>query len=289
MAAKAVLNRLPVPYHVWAKAGLMRYGRMDEPEYAFEVVTRHVEAFKRYSGPLPSGGFTSLELGPGDALSSAAIIQRLGGSASFLVDVARFAREDAGIYRRLEEYLTGRGLTAPSIRPDQSLEDLLQCWRCQYLTRGLDSLRALPDSSLDLIWSHAVLQSIPLSDYDETLRQFSRLLREGGITSHVIDMRDMLGGALNHLRFSSRFWESGFVRNSGFYTNRIRHQETVERFQRYGFELVNENVESWPELPTARGRMDARYSELSDPDLRIYSFHSVFRKRRAAVSPIDIS
>ena len=41
------------------------------------------------------------------------------------------------------------------------------------------------------------------------------MIRPGGLCSHVVDLKDHLGGALNNLRFSQRVWESRTMAGSG--------------------------------------------------------------------------
>ena len=41
--------------------------------------------------------------------------------------------------------------------------------------------------------------------------QLRRIFRSDGGCSHIIDLTDMLRGALNHLRFRDAVWESSFI------------------------------------------------------------------------------
>ena len=44
LAAKIVLSRMPVSYHVWKRVGFFNLGAMDDPKYAFSVFYRHFKA-----------------------------------------------------------------------------------------------------------------------------------------------------------------------------------------------------------------------------------------------------
>jgi hypothetical protein len=41
IAAKIVLARLPLPYHLWKKIGLFKQGGMERPEYALRIFRQH--------------------------------------------------------------------------------------------------------------------------------------------------------------------------------------------------------------------------------------------------------
>ena len=52
------------------------------------------------------------------------------------------------------------GLKAPNISEFLSLEDLLKITNTSYLSNGLSSLKSISSNSIDLIWSHSVLEHI---------------------------------------------------------------------------------------------------------------------------------
>lgn len=96
--------------------------------------------------------------------------------------------------------------------------------------------------SIDFIWSQAVLEHIRKSEFLDTMLELHRILRPNGVCSHVVDLKDHLGGALNNLRFSEKLWESNFMASSGFYTNRIRYSEMLDIFHQAGFSVEVVNV-----------------------------------------------
>jgi hypothetical protein len=104
------------------------------------------------------------------------------------------------------------------------------------------------------------------------LRELRRIQRQDGVSSHRVDLRDHLGGALNNLRFRERTWESGFVSRSGFYTNRIRYTEMLKLFREAGFEVEVTNVERWTHVPTACHKMATPFRDLSEEELTVSGF-----------------
>lgn len=264
--AKIVLSRLPVPYGVWRKVGAFRHGAMDSAEYSIAVVMTH---FERFGGAARVAGATCLELGPGDSLSSALVARAFGARQTFLVDVGQFADRRIGTYRKVAAALRTRGLDSIDVSSATTCLDILRLTNATYLTRGLESLRSIPSKSVDLIWSHAVLEHVRRHELDDTLRELHRILRPDGSMSHRIDFTDHLGGGLNNLRFRTEIWESDFVARSGFYTNRVRYGGMVDAMRRAGFSVTPLTVNRWDSLPLARKRMAADFASLPEAELLV--------------------
>ena len=105
-----------------------------------------------------------------------------------------------------------------------------------------------------------------------------RVLRPDGIASHQIDFRDHLQYALNNLRFSERFWESDFMAESGFYTNRIpwtKMQATLEEHFRVSIKHRN----FWSSLPTAQEKMSLPFTAMPKEDLMTLDCHAVITNK----------
>jgi SAM-dependent methyltransferase len=252
---------------------------MDSPEYAFAVVEKH---FARAAGARDHEGGVVLEIGPGDSICSAMVAYAFGATASYLVDAGRFAREDGKTYKRMAAYLSGQGCTVPRLAEPITVEGVLASCNAKYLTGGLTSLRTLPKESVDVVWSHHVLEHIRRGEFTDVMREVRRILRPGGVCSHTVDLKDNLGDALNNLRFSARVWESPFMARSGFYTNRLRYSEMMDIFNRTGFVAESVEVRRWDELPTPREKLSQEFRRFSDEDLRVYEFEVLLRRGQAA-------
>jgi hypothetical protein len=274
LVAKLVLSRLPLQYGVWQRLSLFRHGAMDQPAYALEVFRRHYMRFRNVHGAEP---FAALEIGPGDSAFSALIAYAHGASRCHLVDVAPFASRDLDGYRAMAEELKRGGLRVPPATAFSSFDELLVACNATYETDGIDSLRSLRDDSVDFAWSHAVLEHVRRAEMGPTLRELRRVQRPGGLSSHMIDLRDHFNWALNNLRFSDEFWESDLVAGAGFYTNRLRFTELLDMFEQAGFvpEVVEET--RWEDVPTARSKLAPRFASLDDDELRVAAFDVVLR------------
>lgn len=274
IAVKMVLSRLGVPYDRWRKLGLFRLGRMDRPAYALKIFDLHVRR------AFPDGrlnGKTVLEIGPGDSLASAVAARAAGAVETLLIDAGPYASREVGLYRRMADALTERGQTPPDLSGADTLEDVLARCGGRYLTAGVDAFADLPDASVDLIWSHSVLEHIPLKQLPRLMAEMRRVLKPDGRMSHNIDFQDHLSHGLNSLRFSEAAWESPVMRDAGFYTNRVRAGVMHALVRDAGFEILQEEFGRWPKAPIARRHLDSAFRDLSDDELRIATSHLLAR------------
>ena len=277
-ALKLSLSRIPISYHVRRRLMLAHHGAMTQPAYAHDVFRRHFDAaaFHRKD----SGGFTAMELGPGDSLFSAVVAKAHGASATSLVDVGRFASDDVELYRKMAAYLCDRGLpAAPDLRSARTMDDVAAACGLTYATDGLAALRRLPDASIDFTYSNAVLQAVRRDEFLPTLKQLRRLTHPAGCNVHSIDLRDMMALSLNHLRFSPGMWESNLIRQSGFYTNRLRLAEIIQNCDEAGFTSEISELNQWPALPVNRRRLARPYRDMPDEELRTKTIRIVLRPR----------
>ena len=268
--AKLLLARLPVPHRVWRRLRVFRHGFMDDTDYAWRVLSHHLGHYQQFNHNAIPGDV--LELGPGDSAFSGAFGAALGVRRTYLVDVAPFLSWEADTRERVSAYLA-------KAQPDLDLPEGpgLEGIRTTYLTAGLESLRSLPDASVDLIWSQAVLEHLPRRTFPAFLAEMRRIVRPGGVLSHRVDLKDHLGGGLNHLRFPESVWESSWFRKSGFYTNRLRRSEILSAFTQAGFEIAMVTEERWPELPTPSEKLAEPYRSLSAAELSVSGFDLVLR------------
>lgn len=275
LVIKIMAARLPLPYSFWQGLGLFRHGKMDTTEYALKIFEIHA---RRAYETIDLSGRTILEIGPGDSLASAIIGRTYGAEGVILVDAGSFARLDMAFYRHLAQTLKDSGLPSPDLVGVRSIEEMLQACGATYLTSGVDSLASVPDDSVDLIWSHSVLEHVYLEDVPRLFRETRRILRPGGLMSHNVDYQDHLAHSVNSLRFSQRFWESDLIRKSGVYTNRLRASAMHRLISEQGFEIITEGFGRWPAPPVCRTRLHKDFLVLPDDDLLVRTSHLLARR-----------
>jgi SAM-dependent methyltransferase len=255
--------------------GLYRHGSMHDPTYSLGVFRKH---FANAGAACRREGFVCLELGPGEAVSSALVARAHGASQVFLVDVAPFAAgREVTHYDATARHLAEQGFPVPGWSTPATLQDVLASCNASYLTDGLAGLRKVPTHSVDFVWSHAVLEHIRRDEVIPTLHEIHRVLRPDGVCSHVVDLKDHLGGSLHNLRFPSWFWESGRAAGAGFYTNRLRFQEYGTAFQQAHLGAEYVEIHRWGSLPVPRAALAREYREVSDADLLVSGFHVIAR------------
>ena len=274
VTAKVMLSRVPVPYRTWRALRLFAHGEMAKSAYAYGVFRHHYDAS---TFPRKPGGFVSLEIGPGDGLLSAVIAAACGAAKCYLVDTGEYATTDIARYREIAQLLSREGLTPPDLSGALDLAAILRRCNATYLTDGLASLRELPTHSVDFAWSHAVLEHIRHRDFAAGVRELRRILVPRGCVSHQVDLKDHLGGGLNHLRFPSRWWEAEWMARSGFYTNRMRFSEMMRVFAAEGLSVEHLATSRFESLPLPRSALAKEFRGVSDEDLMVSGFHAVLR------------
>lgn len=271
IGSKLVLSRLPIAYRMWADIGVFKHGRMASFAYPQRVFGHHVNVGREH-GFVPTQT-RIMEMGPGDAVSTALLASKAGAAATVLIDAGDFATKDMSYYRALAQEL---GLLLP---PDLSFEQMLARLDCTRLTEGLGAWRSVTDNSVDFVFSHAVLEHVRRVEFAPTMAEMYRVLKPGALASHNIDLKDHVGGRLNNLRFSPELWEQDwFAARSGFYTNRLRPSELLALFADAGFEIVNSIIAKFDGQPTATSAMHSSFQAMSQSDLRASGLHVVLRK-----------
>lgn len=264
---KIIIARIPLSHAVWNKLGIFKHGEMQEFSYARGVFSGHLKR----AGLMEKEKNTDkvvMEVGPGESLFSALLAKSYCFKRSLLLDVGNFALPTLDAYKKLSGWLANEGLPCPSINNCGSIDSMLTALDSQYLTDGLNSLRNLPGECVDFIFSHAVLEHIRKSEFIETSKEFWRILKSGGVSSHVIDFTDHLEQSINNLRFSDRFWEAEWVASSGFYTNRLRLGEMTRIFEDRGFKVDVLEKTEWRVVPISKKRLSVHFMSMTDAELK---------------------
>lgn len=283
--AKIILSRAPIPYSFWKKLGLFEHGAMNKEEWAYDLFVNHA----RTTGVIEDNGsqikfkgnssdFSVLELGPGDSLFSAITASLLGASKIYLIDTGDYASKDFSIYKSFLNFLNEKGFNVARYNTCTSIQEILEASNAVYLTEGVLSCKDIPSDSIDYCFSNAVLEHVCKYDFPVLSKEINRILKNGALSFHRVDLKDHLGGQLNNLRFSEKVWEGKLFKNSGFYTNRIRFDEMKSIFQNSGLKINIPKVVKWSVLPTPRNKLDKEFSALSEENMLISGFDLILSK-----------
>jgi SAM-dependent methyltransferase len=170
--------------------------------------------------------------------------------------------------------------------PADDLPALLQRIGASYLAPVDPAAVDAPSASTDLCLSMGALEHYAPPALRALVAEMARVVRPGGITSHIVDHRDHLWHAdptkdcFHHLRFPDRFWQR-IEHNPLLYTNRLLRSDYVEMLTEAGFEVryagyglhESDAADIAPEL------LWGRYREASDEDLRAAVSHFLAVRR----------
>ncbi len=266
---KVIIARIPLSHKTRNKLGIFKHGYMQDYSYALKVFTGHLT----HAGLLEkekNSNKTVLELGPGESLFTALLAKSHGFERSLLVDVGDFALPDIETYKSLAHWLAKEGLPCPILDHCDSVMSMLRILNSQYITFGLSSLKELPDNSVDLVFSQAVLEHVRKHQFAETFKELWRIMKPGGVSTHVVDFKDHLEKSLNNLRFSDRNWEADwFAPSSGFYTNRIRLSEMMKLIEEQGFKVEVVEKTEWEVVPLPKHKLASQFRALTDEELKV--------------------
>jgi len=248
---------------------------MLDPNYSHAVFKSHFLALQEKCTGVPR---SLLELGPGDSVMTAIWACVAGVERTILVDAGCFATKDANAYHRAFRLA---GFADHPAANERDIGLMLTALNARYLSNGLASLRSMPKASVDFIFSNAVLEHVRREEFVETIQELFRTQTPGGISSHQVDLRDHLGGALNSLRISPARWESPLFAESGFYTNRLRASEISKIFTDAGYEIISYTERKWDHAPISRKALHKAFQGFTDQDLLVNGIRLVVRRPAA--------
>tara|TARA_Y100000590_G_scaffold229380_1_gene258730 strand:- start:12325 stop:13191 length:867 start_codon:yes stop_codon:yes gene_type:complete len=272
MTIKIFLSFMPFKYDFWQKLGLFRHGSMDKASYFQRIISTHLKASKLSPDDLQ--GKKIIEMGPGDSVSSAIVFSSYNAKA-ILIDAGDFSVKDITQYKAISKELYEDGYAVKNIDHVTSFIEMLDVIGAKYLTNGLMSFSEIEDNSIDFIFSEAVLEHIHKDEFLPIMKECKRILKNDGVISHSIDLKDHLDYALNNLRFSETVWESKLFKRGGIYTNRISFQEMIEIFESSGFKVDVKEVNRWEKLPTPRKKMALPFRNYSEDNLCVSAFSAL--------------
>lgn len=266
---KKKTSRNKLFHSIGKKLGVFKHGDGERPEYVYGVFSKH---YNRVSKILSKEKFVGLEIGPGGYFSSSVISYLHGCQKTLMVDVDNIDPNAIKNYGKLVEFLEGKGFNVSELKNLKDVDQILQTVNGEFLERGIHSLREIPSSSVDFIWSNACLEHIYLEDFSDLMCETRRILKKEGVCSHTVDLQDHLDLSLNNLRFSPEEWETDEIKKSEFYTNRIRFKEMLQIFEKAGFHVDLVQIRRWENLPINIQKINAHFLQNKEEDLNVSRF-----------------
>lgn len=105
---------------------------------------------------------------------------------------------------------------------------------------------ALPDKSFDFICSNNTFEHIPRQVLESILIEFKRLIRDGGVMSHFIDMSDHFAhfdkkiNIYNFLQYSDKTWK--MIDNRIQPQNRMRYRDYVNLYHELDIPVTEDKI-----------------------------------------------
>ena len=182
------------------------------------------------------------------------------------------------------------------LRWEPKIENALKALHADSLVMKSRSSVPLPDSSFDLCHSGGALEHYKPDDLALFFKECFRVLRPGGIASHVLDHRDHLYHAdkkidfLSHLSLSEPMYNL-LLGNALTYHNRLLPGQVMTLFEEAGFELIkvrrmvlnpqryvpDEEVAGC-QAGISRSRLAKRFHTMPEIDLHTAAAHYLYRK-----------
>lgn len=260
----------------------------DQAEYPLEVFYKHATAL----APVLKGGLQGadvLEIGPGGNAGVSLLMLLAGARSATCLDVVPWmqgtgpdalypaliqaAMQDPEKYQVSADYVDLAN--ADPARLERELLD-----RLTYLYPQDIATNTLPDASLDIIFSHACFEHF--ADPDGSIAQIARLLRPGGATSHVVDLRDHrdFSRPLDFLRYNDTLWKLSTSNRPNGVRNRWRRAEYQAAFERHGMHVVYlEASQQTKVTEEMRSQYQPHFQAMSLEELSVISILLVARKQ----------
>jgi len=152
-----------------------------------------------------------------------------------------------------------------------------------YKSPGDATRTELSDNSIDLVFSHAVLEHVSESIIHSLIIETKRVLRKNGIVYHAIGLHDHYAGfdkninKVNFLRYPEWLW-SFFIKNKISYHNRLREKEFINIFESHGakIEMINNMIDPEDVETLKTMKIDKRFSGMTREELAVNYSEVIF-------------
>ena len=163
--------------------------------------------------------------------------------------------------------------TLPGFDSTTKYKDYLKLINTDYFYDGLQGYKRVKTESVDILFSHTVLQHIRKKEFKQTMEETYRMLKANGLAFHKVDLRDCIGGKKNNLRFSVEEWESDKFYKMDNYTNRLSCSEICNVLSDIGFVIKKVERQYFDAPPIERTEMDESFREMSGEDIMTKGFY----------------
>jgi SAM-dependent methyltransferase len=164
-----------------------------------------------------------------------------------------------------------------------SLDELFMKANISYHAPGDATKTELENNSVDLVYSYAVLEHVPVNGLHDLTVESKRILKNSGLNYHVIGLHDHYSGfdkkitKVNFLKYPEWLW-AFWVYNKISYHNRLREKEFIELWRSYGAKIIwSDNKTDPNDIEKLKNmKIDKRFEGMSLQELAIYVTKVIF-------------
>jgi SAM-dependent methyltransferase len=226
------------------------------------------EGLRNLQGVKPLAGSVVVEVGTGwDALPTL-LLRTLGAERIYTFDHVAHLRLDLA-------QSIGREVGLPDCE-QPTLAGFLESNGINYVAPGDATKTGLPDKSVDLFYSFAVLEHVPGNVAEALMTEARRVLKPGGLWYSLIGLHDHYAGfdrsvsEVNFLRYPEWLWRL-LVKNNISYHNRLRERDFLDMMARAGAEIVRiEHVQRPEDIERVkRMKIDRHFAGYTPEELAV--------------------
>lgn len=235
-------------------------------------------------------GKTIVEIGTGWDAIGAVLFYLMGAKICYTYDHVphvcfKLVRQLVGVIEnQLVEIQSIVSIPAPvlqirllNLKAAASLQDLFSRANIIYFAPSDAAKTGLPDKSIDVVFSYAVLEHIPEEAIHALNVESKRILKKEGIAYHLIGLHDHYVkfskkiSKVNFLKYREKWW-AFWVKNKISYHNRLREKQFIDIFKSHGAKIQsNRNESNTSDIEILKGmKIDKQFAGMTYEELAVY-------------------
>jgi hypothetical protein len=293
IAIQSALARIPGGQH--ANYGLQWLNGSYSKERMHSRLIEQTTKLKKVLSSIDVGGATVVEVGTGWELVAPILFYLFGAHRTYTYDHLHHLRFD--IPRILISMLDADELSSISginasdlqgriskLKTCRTLDDLLGLANIAYRAPSDACHTGLPANSVDLFFTHEVLEHVPEAVLDGLVAESKRVLKPSGVAYHAIEPGDHYTretSHINHFRYPEWLW-STLNKNHISYHNRLCSRHFLEAFARHGARIMAlESRMSERDLADLQNgfKLDKRFKHLPVEELAVWYLEVLYQFR----------
>lgn len=279
-----------IPYGEKINYFLQRLQNSHSESHIASRVLHLAKELKKLDTRFPLNGKSVVEVGTGWYPINPFMLYLFGVQQCYTYDHVRHIRPElvkmlvTSIKAKLAEVAAITGLPLDLLQERvarwqscKSTDEFLAAANVTYFAPADATATGLPNHSVDLVYSYAVLAHLTRPLLVLLIEESKRILKPDGCMYHYIGMQDPFKGFdknisnINFLKHSESWW-SFFVNNKINYNNRFRERQFIDVFESCGARLVwKESACNYDDVERLKTmKVDSSFAGFTREELAIY-------------------